>query len=126
MGVEEQTWDPPGPGMWFFSPEHIPRPGCTLLVELLPWAATGWRAGTERYGLPPNLAAFGASNRWFFYAPGPPAELTAAELAELDGRAAEAMATRRWRTELRRWRDDVRPRLVARHRALLAVDLSSL
>jgi phosphohistidine swiveling domain-containing protein len=124
--ADDEVWPAPGLGRWMFSPEHMPRPACTLLVELLPAAGLGWRMGTDRYGLPPNLATFGASNRWFFFSPGGPVALTADEVDELDRRAVATLAERRWRDELERWRAEVRPAAVARHRALLAVDLPSL
>jgi phosphohistidine swiveling domain-containing protein len=124
--VDDLEWQPPGPGLWFSSPEHMPTPGCGLLIELLPFAGPGWGVGAARYGLPPNLATFGASNRWFFYSPGHVGTVDGEELEELDRRAAETLATRRWRTDLHHWQTEVRPAVVARHRALLGVDLATL
>ena len=120
---DELVWDAPGPGLWFSSPEHMPTPGCTLLVALLPAAGRGWGDGAARYGLPPNPAGFGASNRWFFYSPG---QAGPVDVEDLDRRAAETLATKRWRVDLQRWHEDERPGLVARHRALVAVDLQAL
>lgn len=121
--MDELEWEPPGPGVWFPSAEHMPTVACQLLVELLPIASTGWGIGADRYGLLPNTAAFGSSNRWCFYSPGVPAPV---DVDGLEARAAETLATRRWRGELRRWHDEVRPAVVAESRALLAQDLPAL
>ena len=125
MRAEDLRWEAPGPGLWFSSPEHMPTPGCTLLVELLPHAGRGWQDGTEAYGLPPNPGTFGASNRWFFFSPGQPAPAWTSTRSS-DRRAAETLATRRWRVELQRWHREVRPQVVAANRAFLSVDLPAL
>lgn len=121
--VDDLHWEPPGPGLWFPSDEHMPTPGCRLLVELLPHTGTGWGIGAARYGLLPNPAAFGASGCWFFFSPGVPQP---ADVAVLEERAADALATTRWRVELRRWHEEVRPAVVAENRALLAAPLADL
>ncbi len=123
MDADELRWDPPGPGQWFASSEHMPTPVSGLMAELLPRAGRGWALGTERYGLPPNTGGFGIVNCWGYYTPGvrPPVDLEA-----LERTAAETLATRRWRAELRRWRDEVRPAVVAANRTLLSVDLAGL
>jgi hypothetical protein len=113
-------WEPPGPGQWYPSKEHMPTPMSGLMAALLPIAGRGWGLGSERYGLPPNTGAFGVVNCWGYYSPGrrPPVDLAA-----LEARAAETLATRRWRDDLASWRDEVRPAVTAASRALLAVDL---
>jgi phosphohistidine swiveling domain-containing protein len=121
--VKDLTWEPPGPGIWFASAEHMPTPGCTLLVELLPGAARGWAMGNDEYGLLPNTAAFGSSNRWFYYSPGMPGPI---DVDVLDQRAAASLAERRWRADLQRWHDEVRPAVMAESRALVAAPLGSL
>ena len=120
---DELQWDPPGPGMWFPTVEHLPAPMCGLLEELLPHAATGWAMASERYGLAPNAAAFGASCRWGFYSPGTP---SGADVDALDARAAVTLAERSWRGVMQRWHDDVRPRAMARSRALVTADVAAL
>lgn len=122
-GGDELHWEPPGPGVWFPSAEHMPTPGCQLLVELLPHASTGWQAGADRYGLLPNGSAFGASNRWFFFSPGVPVP---PDVAGLDERAEFALVTKRWTVELAHWHAEVRPAVVAESRALLAAPLPAL
>ena len=63
MSADELTWEPPGPGQWYPSPEHMPTPVTRLFAELFPLVAVGLGAGVPtRYGLPPNHGAFGAVN----------------------------------------------------------------
>jgi pyruvate,water dikinase len=119
----ELPWEPPGPGMWFPSPEHMPKPLSGLMAELLPHAGTGWRRGTDLYGLPPNTGAFGVVNTWGFYSPGIRGEV---DIEELERRAAESLRLPRWRVRLAHWRDVQRPAVLAANRALLEVDLPTL
>lgn len=123
MSADDLTWVPPGPGQWYASPEHMPEPVTTLFAELFPQAAVGWASGAERYGLPPNHGIFGDSNRWFFYSPGMPGPV---DVEAMEQAAAESLTTERWRHDLRRWRDEVRPQVLAENRALLAEDLGEL
>ena len=90
MSADELTWEPPGPGQWYPSPEHMPTPVTRLFAELFPQVAIGWSWGAERYGLPPNHGTFGAVNCWFFYSPGRPG---AADVEALDRAAAETLAS---------------------------------
>ena len=101
----------------------MPAPMSGLMAELLPLAGRGWAQGSERYGLPPNTGTFGVVNCWGYYSPG---VRGAVDLDAMERVAAESLATRRWRTELQRWREEVRPAVVAANRRLLAVDLGRL
>ena len=85
----ERTWEPPGPGQWYASPEHLPEPVSTLGGELLEILASGWRTGTDRYGLPPNTGTFAESNRWWFYGRRDPGPL---DLDAMEAAAADALA----------------------------------
>jgi len=123
VSADDLTWVPPGPGQWYASPEHMPEPVTTLFAELFPQVAVGWASGAERYGLPPNHGIFGDSNRWFFYSPGMPGPVA---VEAMEQAAAESLTTERWRHDLRRWRDEVRPQVLAENRALLAEDLGEL
>lgn len=120
---DDLRWDAPGPGVWFPTVEHLPAPMCGLLQELLPDAAAGWGMAAERYGLAPNAGAFGASCCWGFYSPGTP---SGADVGALDARAEATLADRSWRGVMHRWNGEVRPRVMARSRALLATDLGAL
>jgi pyruvate,water dikinase len=119
----ELQWEPPGPGMWFPSPEHMPKPVSGLMAELLPLAGAGWRRGTDRYGLPPNNGAFGVVHCWGLYSPGVGGPV---DTDELERRAAESLALPRWRVRLAEWVEVLRPAVLAANRALLSVDLGAL
>ena len=123
MSADDLTWEPPGPGQWYPSPEHMPTPVTRLFAELFQQVAIGWSWGAERYGLPPNHGTFGAVNCWFFYSPGAPG---AADVESLDRAAAETLASRRWIADLARWHEEVRPAVVGASRALLAEDLAAM
>jgi phosphohistidine swiveling domain-containing protein len=123
MTSEELTWDPPGPGQWYYSAEHLPGPVSTLFAELLPQVAVGWERGAERYGLPPNRGRFGPVGRFLYFSMGSPV-LDNPE--ERERTAAETLATERWRDDLRRWSLETRPVVMATSRALLAEDLGAL
>ena len=123
MSTDDLTWEPPGPGQWYASPEHMPTPVTRLFAELFPQVAVGWARGADRYGLPPNHGTFGAVNCWFYYSPGTPEPV---DVDRLDARAAETLATRRWRGDLVHWHEVLRPATVATSRALLGEDLTVL
>jgi hypothetical protein len=101
----------------------MPAPMSTLGGELFAPVAAGWRTGTDRYGLPPDTGTFGESNRWFFFGAADPGEV---DLDELESAAADALARRRWVADLEHWSVELRPRVMAESRALVAVDLGSL
>ncbi len=123
MTSEELTWDPPGPGQWYYSAEHLPGPVSTLFAELFPQVAVGWERGTQRYGLPPNRGRFGPVGRFLYFSVGSPVP---DDPEALERTAAETLATERWRDDLRRWSEGTRPVVVAASRALLAEDLGAL
>ena len=110
VSTDDLTWEPPGPGQWYASPEHMPTPVTRLFAELFPRVAVGWARGAERYGLPPNHGTFGAVNCWFYYSPGAPGPV------DVD-RSTRARPRRsppeRWRGDLGQWHEVLRPAVVA-------------
>ena len=123
MTADQPTWTAPGPGQWFYSAEHLPGALSTLFVEIFVPIFRGWAIGAERYGLPPNPATFGSVGRFLYYSPGVPGPV---DVGELERTAQRSLATERWRDDLRTWRDETRPTVVAGSRALLAADLAAL
>jgi hypothetical protein len=123
MSADEPTWVPPGPGPWFYSAEHLPGALSTLFAEIFVPICRGWADGAERYGLPPNPATFAPVGRFLYYSPGVPGPV---DVDALERTAQQTLATERWRDDLRTWRDETRPAVVAGSRALLAVDLGAL
>ncbi len=123
MSAEEMTWEPPGPGQWFHSAEHMPHVVSRLFATVFPPLFRGWALGAERYGLPPNPGTFRPINRFLYYTPG---VVGAVDLDALARTAQETLDSQRWRHDLRTWAEETRPAVVAASRALLAVELSVL
>ncbi|SEP09988.1 PEP-utilizing enzyme [Trujillonella endophytica] len=137
-------WTAPGPGSWVQDGSHVPRPLCRFTSSLItaPFEA-GFQETLARYGsllesldavivdgfLYQRLRPVGAPPE----AAGPPPEPvfrelleTAPALRERVATAATVLAERRWRGDLRRWDDEIKPALHRRHADLVRVDLGSL
>ena len=95
------TWEPPGPGQWYYSAEHLPGAVSTLFADLFPPVAEGWGRGAARYGLPPHPGTFGPVGRFLYFSPG---QAGAVDVEALGRAAEETLATERWRQDLRTWR----------------------
>jgi pyruvate,water dikinase len=144
MASRTPTWTKPGPGTWELDSSHCgPAPG--------PIQRGIYERCLER-GIGEGLAEFGSplktmQMRWVhgkFYRrlvpqiggdrdlPAPPAPVLwlATRLHPVFRRqerlARESFATKRWRSELRRWEQEWKPALVASHLAAGAVDVGSL
>ncbi|MBV8958878.1 MAG: hypothetical protein JO087_08925, partial [Actinobacteria bacterium] len=68
--ASEMPWDPPGPGMWFLTREHLGTPLCRLLFEIFPPTTRGWETGGATYGFPVGHPGWGLVNHWAYYSPG--------------------------------------------------------
>jgi len=123
--VTELTWEAPGPGSWQWDSAHMPGPVSAGVQELLPGAmAEGFKTFTADYGLPISHIEIQFVNGYGY---------GAVQMGDLASRpvlppeaAEQAMATRRWREELRWWNEEARPEIVATHRLLQAVDCAAL
>jgi len=120
----ELAWDAPGPGMWFLAREHVPAPVSRLYFEALVEGATGWDDAAARYGLPDGETRWGCVHGWMYYGGRP--QVTGDVLAARERAATETLRTEAWRADLRRWHDELRPRLVATNRALQAEDPATM
>ena len=135
-----QRLAPPGPGSWALDASHVPTPLSGFFADALEDGySRGWRDCLPRYGtLLEDMAP--AVIRGFLYlqprpvgappdASGPPPrevwDAVVSRLPEVQARfmtAEDALARRLWRTDLERWDAEIKPGLVARQRALRAVD----
>lgn len=107
-------------GRWFLDRVHYASPVPHLYAELFPKAiAEGSRPSYRRYGmLTDGLSYRFVDGFGYFSAP----LLTAPdELAHRCAQAEESFATRRWRGDVRAWREEVRPAAVRSHLALLEI-----
>lgn len=118
------TWEPPGPGVWFLTREHLGAPLCRLLFDIFPPTTRGWRTGGATYGYPVGTPAWGLANHWGYYSPGAPADPATFDALELA--AAETLATKRWLEEVERWQEVERPAVIATNLELQATDLAQL
>lgn len=114
----------PGPGSWRLDTIHVPKPVTRCAQEVVPPAiGAGFAQTLERYGLP--LKEFlGASVNGFSYG-----QMVPIDPAEFEARAtmaAEALATKRWRADLERWDNEVKPEAIRLHSELSRVDLDAL
>ena len=96
----------------------------------------GFAEAFAGYGLLLDVLAMGVVNGFIYHQPQPfdmpgpdgpkDPEWIGAEIGRRTEIAARAVDGRIWRDAIRGWDDDVKPTAHARHRALGAVDLSSL
>lgn len=138
------TWPAPGPGTWVLDAGHVPRPLCRFTAwAMLRGAPLGFDEGFARFGTlvehfdPAVVGGFLYQRMVPVGAPPdaagtPPEPVFRRQLHEhplLRERVATAevvLAERRWREALREWDEEVKPALLAQHRALSGVDLSAL
>jgi len=135
--MNDQAWEAPGPGPWMQDRAHLPASVTPLLQEIYPKGfAAGFSAALEPYGVlldSMHLAfvnGFPYTQPVPFDVPGPdgpksPEEL-GAEIGRRTGLADAAFANRIWRDTLKYWDDEAKPRSIAKHRELAAVDLPTL
>ena len=138
------AWEKPGPGTWELDRSHCgPAPGPIQRAIYEECLEAGMRDGFALFGAPLSHMEM----RWVhgkFYRrlvpivggnvdrkPPPPAVLwLAARLHPAfrrnEKKAKASFEGKRWRDELRRWEEEWKPALVARNRALTAVDVASI
>ena len=117
------TWDPPGPGVWWFTREHFPVPVSRLFASLFPLTVIGWQRAAARYGWPIESTTFAVVNGWLYYSPG---TTDWDQTLALEPVAERTLATQSWREEIDRWYDEERPLVLEQNLALQGEDLSAL
>ncbi len=138
------TFTPPGPGIWELETVHATRPYARFtLGPMLRGFPRGFAEGTERYGLllshfePAVVNGFLYQQAVIFGAPkgakGPPPKLVFQLLTRLVPkmraritRSHEAMESRQWRADLKRWDEVDKPAAIAKHDRLRAIEPSAL
>jgi pyruvate,water dikinase len=120
----ELQFEPPGPGSWVQDPVHFPRPATRYWTEMHPEPfKRGVSEFTRFYGMMLGALEMAYVNGFAYRTITPPPE---AEIPERIARADEVFAKKLWREQLREWDDVCKPRSVAAHRELQAVDPDSL
>ncbi len=131
------TWEPPGPGPWQQDSAHNPVSQTALMQEIYPPGFNkGFTEAFAGYGLLLDRLAMGVVNGFTYHQPQPfdmpgpdgpkDPEWIGAEIGRRTDVAAQAMAARIWRDEIRTWDDQVKPAAQTRHRELGSVDLAAL
>ncbi len=135
--MNDDAWEPPGPGPWMQDRAHLPASVTPLLQELYPEGFTrGFASALAPYGVLLDamrlefVNGFPYTQPVPFDLPGPDGPKTPEEIgAEIGRRTAladTAFSQRIWRDSLRHWDDDAKPRSINRHHELAAVDLTTL
>ncbi|MFO0694407.1 MAG: PEP-utilizing enzyme [Polyangiales bacterium] len=140
----ERTFAAPGPGPWELETTHFQRPLSRFAQQAFTRGfPRGFAEGTERYGLllshlePRTVHGFLYQQPIAVAAPegamGPPPGPILFVLARVHpairrrvATAKKAFEQRLWREDLRRWDEEEKPRAIAKHRALLEVDPTTL
>jgi phosphohistidine swiveling domain-containing protein len=140
----EETFAPPGPGVWFLETTHWTRPVTRFHAEIFPEPfRRGFGEGLRRYGSLLAHLDFAFVNGFPYYCPRPvgaPKEATGhpprevwEELAAREPEIRERLRTsesvferRLWREDLERWDREVKPAAIRAHLELLAVEPDSL
>ncbi len=136
-GMNDEAWEPPGPGPWMQDRAHLPASVTPLLQELYPEGfSKGFAAALAPYGVLLDTMQLAFVNGFPytqpvpFDVPGPDGPKTpeqiGAEIGRRTGLADAAFAQRIWRDTLKHWDDEAKPRAIEKHRELAAVDLPSL
>jgi pyruvate,water dikinase len=135
---------PPSPGAWELEQTHLTKPPSVLVGELLPGPMMrGFAEGTRFYGMLLDHLELAVINRFLYMAPRPvgapksstgvPPRFLFEILRRLHPairarvkRAEAVFRDRVWRTDMAWWDAEIKPKLAAEARALLAEDLTSL
>jgi phosphohistidine swiveling domain-containing protein len=142
--MADVTWEAPGPGVWELETVHAQRPATHIhQTALRDNLAKGFQYGCARYGVmldylqPESVNGFLYMQPRPFGAPpgaaGPPPALVLWLLTRLHPKmrarvkqAKKAFDEKLWRADLKEWDTVDRPGIVAKHRAIEAVDVEFL
>ena len=118
------TFEAPGPGSYKLDPVHFPRPLTRYWTEVHPEPfARGTADFASFYGMPMGGLSMAYVNSFGYLTQLPAPE---EEIPQRFQRAAEVMAGKLWREQLREWDETYKPNAIAKHRELQAVDPDAL
>lgn len=117
-------FEPPGPGSWTLDSVHFPRPATLYWQEMHPEPfVRGFSEFTRFYGLLMGSLDYRYVNGFVYSSMMPPPE---SEIPERFARAQEALDGKLWREQLREWDEIYKPRSIAMHLEIQAVDPDAL
>ena len=118
------TFEAPGPGSYELDPVHFPRPLTRYWTEVHPAPfARGTADFASFYGMPMGGLSMAYVNSFGYLTQLPAPD---EEIPQRFQRAAEVMAGKLWREQLREWDETYKPNAIAKHRELQAVDPDAL
>lgn len=138
------AFEAPGKGPWELESTHFGRPITAIAQKsFCEGFVRGFKEGTERYGLLLSHLKPGISNGFMYNQPvpvgapegamGPPPKPVMMLLSRVHPQmrkrintAVVAFAEKRWRADLAIWDEVDKPAAIARHRAIQAVDVTTL
>ncbi len=137
-------FDPPGPGSWMRELTHFTRPVTRFVAEIFPEPfRRAYQEGTKRFGTLLDYHEWQFVNGWSYLCPRmvaapkdavthPPKHVwdhlmqSDPAIRERLNTSASVFERKVWREDLRHWDQEVKPASISRHRAIQAVDPSSL
>jgi len=123
-GTSPLTFEPPGPGSWVRDPVHFPRPVTRYFAETHPEPLVrGTAEFMALYGAPIGGMQMQYVNGFGYRTMVPAPD---AEIPERFARAEEVWPRKIWREQLKEWDEVAKPRSIAQHRELQAVDPDEL
>lgn len=135
---------PPRPGAWQLDASHMPLPASRWLADVMPEPYTrGFKESFAAYGAMLDRIDGAFIDGWFYWCPRPvgapetasgtPPKLVFKVMTYLHPeirrrlrRSREAIDERLWRKEAKQFREEWRPEVLERHKALQAVDPTAL
>ncbi len=143
MTTSPAAFTPPSPGAWELEQTHLTRPPSRYSASVIPGSMmAGFKAGSRHYGLLLDYLEVAVINNFIYVAPrvvgapksakGPPPRLVFQilrrvhpEIRRRIKRAEHVFSERVWREDVEMWDRELRPKLAAQARALLAEDLAT-
>ena len=142
--ADSRAFTPPSPGAWELEQTHLTKPASVLTAELFPEPMMrGFAEGTRFYGLMLDHLETAVINRFVYTTPRPVGAPKSAKgspprllfevlrrmhpaIRERMKRAEVVLRDRVWRQDIVWWDTQVKPKLAAEARALLAEDVATL
>jgi pyruvate,water dikinase len=120
----EITYEPPGPGSWMLDALHFPRPVTAYWAQMHPEPfARGFGHMAEFFGLMFKTRTTAYVNGFAY---GTVVPLQPEEVPGRFARAEEVLAGKLWREQVAEWEQVCKPRSVASHREIQAIDPETL
>jgi len=120
----ELRFEPPGPGNWNQDPVHFPRPVTRYWAEMHP---EPFKRGTNEFARYYGMVIDGLVSAYVNgFAYNTMKSAPDEEIPQRFQRAEQVFPNKLWREQLREWDEEVKPKSIATHREIQAVDPDAL